>query len=132
VDSLATFYWDTNCQLGCLDTYIDGPLFYSSFSRDIFPTVLGDIEVANHKSAEKRVRQTERRNEVNSRNRSHLRTQIKKLRAAIEGGNREEAKAILGQTVSVIDRSIQKGVLHHNAAARHKSRLTSKVNGMSA
>ena len=88
--------------------------------------------MANHKSAEKRVRQTERRNEVNSRNRSHLRTQIKKLRASIEGGNREEAQAILGQTVSVIDRSIQKGVLHQNAAARHKSRLTSKVNSMSA
>jgi len=88
--------------------------------------------MANHKSAEKRVRQTQRRNEVNSRNRSHLRTQIKKLRAAIEGGNREEASSILAQTVSVIDRSIQKGVLHQNAAARHKSRLTSKVNGMAA
>ena len=88
--------------------------------------------MANHKSAVKRVRQTGRRNEVNSRNRSHLRTQIKKLRSAIEGGNREEARALLGETVSVIDRSIQKGVLHQNAAARHKSRLTSKVNGMPA
>ena len=74
--------------------------------------------MANHKSAEKRVRQTERRNEVNSRNRSHLRTQIKKLRAAIEAGNREEAQAMLGQTVSVIDRSIQKGVLHQMEDSR--------------
>ena len=88
--------------------------------------------MANHKSSEKRVRQTERRNEVNSRNRSHLRTQIKKLRAAIEAGNLEEARSVLAQTVSVIDRSIQKGVLHQNAAARHKSRLTSKVNDLSA
>ena len=88
--------------------------------------------MANHKSAEKRVRQTERRNEVNSRNRSHLRTQVKQLRAAIESGKRDEARAILAQTVSLIDRSIQKGVLHQNAAARHKSRLTSKVNSMSA
>ena len=88
--------------------------------------------MANHKSAEKRVRQTERRNEVNRRNRSRLRTQIKRLRAAIETGNVEEAKALLNETVSVIDKSIQKGVIHSNAAARYKSRLTASVNGMSA
>ena len=88
--------------------------------------------MANHKSAEKRVRQTVRRNEVNRRNRSRLRTQIKSLRAAIEAGNQDEAKTLLAQTVSVIDKAIQKGVLHRNAAARYKSRLTSTVNGMSA
>ena len=88
--------------------------------------------MANHKSAEKRVRQTVRRNEVNRRNRSRLRTQIKSLRAAIEAGNQDEAKTLLAQTVSVIDKAIQKGVIHHNAAARYKSRLTSTVNGMSA
>ena len=88
--------------------------------------------MANHKSAEKRVRQTERRNEVNRRNRSRLRTQIKSLRAAIEAGNQDEAKSLLALTVSVIDKAIQKGVLHRNAAARYKSRLTSTVNGMSA
>ena len=88
--------------------------------------------MANHKSAEKRVRQTERRNEVNRRNRSRLRTQIKSLRAAIEAGNQDEAKTLLAKTVSVIDKAIQKGVIHHNAAARYKSRLTSTVNGMSA
>ncbi|HKS41885.1 MAG TPA: 30S ribosomal protein S20 [Blastocatellia bacterium] len=88
--------------------------------------------MANHKSAEKRVRQTERRNEVNRRNRSRLRTQIKNLRAAIEAGNQDEAKTLLAKTVSVIDKAIQKGVIHHNAAARYKSRLTSTVNGMSA
>ncbi|MFY9611699.1 MAG: 30S ribosomal protein S20 [Blastocatellia bacterium] len=88
--------------------------------------------MANHKSAEKRVRQTERRNQVNGRNRSHLRTQIKKLRAVIEAGSRDEARVVLAQTVSIIDRSIQKGVLHQNAAARHKSRLTTRVNSMSA
>ena len=87
--------------------------------------------MANHKSAEKRVRQTERRNEVNRRNRSRLRTQIKKLRTAITDGNREEAQTLLLETVSVIDKSIQKGVLHRNAAARYKSRLTASVNGMS-
>ena len=88
--------------------------------------------MANHKSAEKRVRQTERRNQVNRRNRSRLRTQIKKLRAAIASGNPQEAQALLPQTVSIIDKAIQKGVLHKNAAARYKARLTGHVNKMQA
>jgi len=87
--------------------------------------------MANHKSAEKRTRQNSRRNENNRRNRSRLRTEIKKLRAAIEAGDNSEAKSLLGGTVSLIDKSVQKGILHQNAAARHKSRLTSSVNGMS-
>jgi len=88
--------------------------------------------MANHKSAEKRIRQTERRNEVNRRNRSSLRTQVKALRAAIAEGDQEQAKAALNATVSLIDKSIQKGILHRNAAARYKSRLTVRVNQMSA
>lgn len=88
--------------------------------------------MANHKSAEKRNRQNERRNETNGRNRNRLRTEIKKLRAAIDAGDAAEAKTLLGGTVSLIDKSIQKGILHQNAAARYKSRLTSSVNSMSA
>jgi len=88
--------------------------------------------MANHKSAEKRVRQTAKRNMINSRNRSRLRTQIKKLRAAIEGGDQQTAQTLLPQTVSLIDKSVQKGILHSNAAARYKSRLTTTVTGMSA
>ena len=88
--------------------------------------------MANHKSAEKRNRQAERRNEVNRRNRGALRTEIKRLRAAVEEGNREEAQTLLPKTVSVIDRSVQKGVLHKNAAARYKSRLTGSVTKLQA
>ena len=88
--------------------------------------------MANHKSAEKRIRQTERRNEVNRRNRARLRTQIKALRAAIDAGDPQQAKAALNETVALIDKSIQKGVLHRNAAARYKSRLTVRVNQMTA
>jgi len=88
--------------------------------------------MANHKSAEKRNRQNERRNETNRRNRNRLRTEIKKLRAAIDAGDAAEAKTLLGGAVSLIDKSIQKGILHQNAAARYKSRLTSGVNSMSA
>jgi small subunit ribosomal protein S20 len=82
----------------------------------------------NHKSAEKRMRQNERRRNVNRSNRTRMRTQIKKLRAALEGGDAGTLQETLAQTVSVIDKSVQKGVLHRNAAARYKSRLTARVN----
>jgi small subunit ribosomal protein S20 len=78
----------------------------------------------NHKSAEKRVRQNEKRREVNRGNRSRLRTGIKKLRAAMESGEAGSAQTLLPETVSLIDKAVQKGVLHRNAAARYKSRLT--------
>ncbi len=87
--------------------------------------------MANHKSAIKRVRQTERKNTVNNRNRASLRTELKRLRALIAQGNATEAKTLLPQTVSLIDKSIQKGILHVNAAARYKSRLTASVNKLS-
>jgi small subunit ribosomal protein S20 len=86
----------------------------------------------NHKSAEKRDRQNARRNAVNTANRSRLRTNIKRLRAVLAAGNKDEAQALLPSVVSVIDKSVQKGVLHKNAAARHKSRLTSHVNDLLA
>jgi small subunit ribosomal protein S20 len=86
--------------------------------------------MANHKSAEKRARQTERRNEVNRRNRGALRTAIKRLKAAVASRDREAALALLPATISTIDRSIQKGVIHANAAARYKSRLTDDVNAL--
>jgi small subunit ribosomal protein S20 len=81
----------------------------------------------NHKSAEKRVRQNEKRRDINRGNRGRLRTGIKKLRAALESGDAGSAQGLLPQTVSLIDKAVQKGVLHRNAAARHKSRLTVRV-----
>ena len=86
----------------------------------------------NHKSSEKRVRQSEKRRLVNKSNRGRLRTSIKKLRAALPAGNAEELNTLLPTTISTIDKAVQKGVLHRKAAARHKSRLTSKVNQASA
>lgn len=84
----------------------------------------------NHKSAEKRVRQTAKKNEVNSRNRSQLRTQIKKLRAALASGDKQQSQELLVPTISLIDKSVNKGVIHRNTAARYKSRLTSHVNDL--
>ena len=86
----------------------------------------------NHKSAEKRQRQNEKRREINRSNRSRLRTEIKRLRAALSSGDKKEVEAIYAETVSAIDKSVNKGVLHRNAAARYKSRLTARVNGLGA
>ena len=86
----------------------------------------------NHKSAEKRMRQNEKRRQINRSNRSRLRTSVKKLRAALAGGNREQITTALPETISTIDKAVQKGVLHRNAAARYKSRLTARVNRLDA
>jgi small subunit ribosomal protein S20 len=86
----------------------------------------------NHKSAEKRVRQNEKRRQINRSNRSTLRTSIKKLRAALSGSDKDALNELLPETISKIDKAVQKGVLHRNAAARYKSRLTARVNQANA
>ena len=85
----------------------------------------------NHKSAEKRMRQSEGRRAINRSNRTRVRTQIKKLHTALAAGNKS-ASELLPATISAIDKAVQKGVLHKNAAARHKSRLTARMNQASA
>ena len=82
----------------------------------------------NHKSAEKRVRQNEKRRVINRSHRSKVRTYIKKLRTALDSGKNEDVQSVLPEVISVIDKSVQKGVLHKNAAARYKSRLTVQAN----
>lgn len=84
----------------------------------------------NHKSAEKRVRQNIKRNAVNRANRGSLRTQIKKLRTALASYDKALCLELLNPTVALIDKSVNKGILHKNTAARHKSRLTSHVNAL--
>jgi small subunit ribosomal protein S20 len=81
-----------------------------------------------HKSAEKRDRQNARRNAINTANRTRLRSQMKKLRTMIASGNASQAQALLPKTISLLDKAVQDGVLHQNAAARHKSRLTIHIN----
>lgn len=86
--------------------------------------------MANHKSAEKRVRQNAKRNLINRSNRSELRTQIKKLRAAVASADKTASTDLLGATVSKIDKAVNKGILHKNTASRYKARLTKHVNGV--
>ena len=78
----------------------------------------------NHKSAEKRMRQNEKRRKINRSNRTRVRSAIKNLRNALSSGDGSKAKELLPNTISTIDKAVQKGVLHKNAAARYKSRLT--------
>ena len=88
--------------------------------------------MANHASALKRYRQNQRRQLTNQMNRHRLKTQLKKLRAAITAGKSAEAKALLPKTFGVIDKSVQKGVVTKNTAGRYKSRLAKKVNALPA
>jgi small subunit ribosomal protein S20 len=83
--------------------------------------------MANHKSALKRVRQNAKRNEINRGNRSKVRTQIKKLRAALAGHDKKSSTELLNPTVSLIDKAVSKGIIHKNTGARYKSRLTKHV-----
>ncbi len=87
--------------------------------------------MANHVSALKRARQTERRTTVNRNNKSRLRTAIRNLREALASGNAQEASSAYNKTASVLDKSVQKGVLHKNTASRYKSRLTARVKALS-
>ena len=79
--------------------------------------------MANIKSAEKRARRSGAQREVNRRNRSILKSALKQARAA-KGGSGEDIKKVLSAVYSVLDKSVYKGILHKNAAARHKERLS--------
>ncbi|HLK34567.1 MAG TPA: 30S ribosomal protein S20 [Terriglobales bacterium] len=88
--------------------------------------------MANHFSALKRARQTEKRTARNRASRSQLRSVLRKMRETIAGGNREQAEEYYRQTVSVLDKAIQKGALHENTASRYKSRLSARVRALAA
>jgi len=88
--------------------------------------------MANHQSALKRHRQSLKLKALNQANRHKLKAQMKKLRAAIETGKSADVKTILPSTISLIDKSVQKGVIKKNTARRYKSRLTKSVNALPA
>jgi len=88
--------------------------------------------VAQHASAVKQARQSEKRRARNRKNLSQLKTRVKKLRAAIAAGDAATAHKLLPATVSEIDRAAKKGVVHGNTAARYKSRLSRKVSALRA
>ncbi len=87
--------------------------------------------MANHVSSLKRARQTETKTAVNRSNRSKLRGTLRALREAIGRGDAKAAMESYRQTASVLDKSVQKGVLHKNTASRYKSRLNARVKALS-
>ena len=88
--------------------------------------------MANHASAVKRNKQNQRRRLINQINRHKLKTQFKKLKTAISEGKSDEARELLPKTFSLIDKSVQRGVIKANAARRYKSRMNRHVNAIPA
>lgn len=83
--------------------------------------------MANHKSAEKRSRQTVKRTERNKARTSQVRTELKKLRAAIAEGNKETATKLLVTVQSLLAKLAKSGIIKANNAARRTSRLACQV-----
>jgi len=79
------------------------------------------------KSSIKDLRRTERRTARNRAAQGKLRSSLKRARIAVAAGQAEGAQRAVAEAVPVIDRAIGKGILHKNAAARHKSRLMRRV-----
>jgi small subunit ribosomal protein S20 len=88
--------------------------------------------VANSPQARKRARQAEKRRSHNASLRSLVRTNIKRVVAAIQTGNAEQAREAYTKAVPVIDRMADKGIIHKNKAARHKSRLNAQIKALAA
>ena len=86
--------------------------------------------MANSLSARKRARQSERNRKHNASQRSHVRTTIKNVLRAIESGDKAAAEAAYKEAVPAIDRSVSKGIMPLNKAARHKSRLNKHVRAL--
>jgi len=86
--------------------------------------------MANHFSALKRARQTERKTAVNRNNKSRLRTAVRRFREALTSGDKSNATTVYRETVSALDKSVQKGVIHKNTASRYKSRLNARLEAL--
>ena len=86
--------------------------------------------MANKKSAEKRIRVAERRRQRNKPYRTAARTFVRKAEAAIAEGDEATSEAAVLNAISVLDRVAGKGIIHKNNAARRKSRLMAKLNGL--
>jgi small subunit ribosomal protein S20 len=86
--------------------------------------------MANTASARKRIRQTERRTARNQARKSRMRTFIKKVETAIEGGDKEVAAAALKAAQPELQRAVGKGVAHLNTVSRKLSRLSSRIKAL--
>lgn len=83
--------------------------------------------MANLKSQKKRIKTDHERRQRNRGVRSRIKTQIRRVELAVEEGRSEDARAALREASGALDKAADKGAVHRNYAARHKSRLARKV-----
>ena len=88
--------------------------------------------MANIKSAKKRAKQTVVRNARNAAQRSQLRTAVKKVLKALDANDAAGAKSAFDVAQPILDRFSARGLIHRNKAARHKSRLSARINALQA
>jgi small subunit ribosomal protein S20 len=88
--------------------------------------------MANSAQARKRARQAVKQNAHNASLRSTLRTAIKKVRKAIDAGDKAAAQKTFQESQAVIDRLADKKVVHKNAVSRTKSRLSAQIKAIAA
>jgi len=88
--------------------------------------------LANHVSAAKRARQSEKRRLNNRMRKGAMRTAIKSVLVAVDAGDADAAAKALREASSLIDRAGRRGVIHRNQAARRVSRLSARVKSVSA
>ena len=88
--------------------------------------------MANHKSAEKRIRRNARRADINGARRSRIRTFIKKVEMAIAGDDQAAAQEALKNAQPEIQRGVARNIVHKNTAARKLSRLSAQIKAMAS
>jgi small subunit ribosomal protein S20 len=88
--------------------------------------------LANSKSAEKRIRVAERRRGRNQPYRTAAKTYVRKAKSTIAGGEQAESTEEVREAIAMLDRVAGKGIIHKNNAARRKSRLMARLNGLTA
>ncbi len=86
--------------------------------------------MANSAQARKRARQAEKHRQHNAGRRSMMRTELKRVISAIAAGNKAEAESAFKTAAPLLDRLANKGLIHRNKAARHKSRLNAKIRAL--
>jgi len=87
--------------------------------------------MAHGKSARKRVRQNESHRVNNRAHLNALRTEMRKMREAVESGDAERARSEYANVVQALDKAVARGVIHANKAGRHKSRYAKQLKALS-
>lgn len=90
----------------------------------------GSVILANIKSAKKRAITAEKSRQHNASRRSMMRTYVKRVRAAVEAGEKNAAQEAFAAAVPILDRMATKGLIHKNQAARTKSRLSAQIKAL--